>query len=241
MNVFYTVAKYQNISLAAKKLGVTQPAISRIITSIEKEYNAVLFNRSKNGVTLTKEGQNLFEMIENPLNELIKVSDSLKGENSLKQNVLHIGTTTVALYCYFYKKLEGLKKQNPGVLFTIRTDTSSKIAEKVDKGELDFAFVTTPCQLSDNLEVRDIYRIDSSLIASNCFKDELSGPQSIKNLAKYPFVLFGSDAEIGKQINRFLDGNKVTVNAVYEVDNGALIPPIVRNGSYLAFIPDVMA
>ena len=52
--VFYTVAKLQNISKAAEQLEVTQPAISRIISSIEKEYNIKLFYRSKNGVTLTR-------------------------------------------------------------------------------------------------------------------------------------------------------------------------------------------
>ena len=56
LNVFYTVAKLQNISKAAKELDVTQPAVSRIILNIEKEYNTQLFFRSKNGVTLTRDG-----------------------------------------------------------------------------------------------------------------------------------------------------------------------------------------
>ena len=60
LNVFYTVAKLQNISKAAKELDVTQPAVSRIISNIEKEYNTKLFFRSKTGVTLTRDGLNLF-------------------------------------------------------------------------------------------------------------------------------------------------------------------------------------
>ena len=41
MKVFYVVAKYQNISHAAKELDVSQPAVSRIISNIEQEYKAL--------------------------------------------------------------------------------------------------------------------------------------------------------------------------------------------------------
>ena len=45
MKVFYTVCKHQNISKAALELDLTQPALSRIISNIEKEYNTKLFYR----------------------------------------------------------------------------------------------------------------------------------------------------------------------------------------------------
>ena len=78
-HVFYTVARLQNISKAAQELDVTQPAVSRIISNIEKQYKTKLFFRSKTGVTLTREGQNLFEMIESPLVELEKVAGNISN------------------------------------------------------------------------------------------------------------------------------------------------------------------
>ena len=96
LNVFYTVAKLQNISKAAVKLGVTQPAVSRIIANIEREHNTKLFLRSKNGVTLTREGIQLFEMIKNPLIELEKISDNIKSKRELGDVVIHIGATSTA-------------------------------------------------------------------------------------------------------------------------------------------------
>ena len=63
MNIFYTVATLGNISKAAEELFVSQPAISRVISVLEDEYNTKLFIRSKSGVTLTREGLNLFNMI----------------------------------------------------------------------------------------------------------------------------------------------------------------------------------
>ena len=103
LNVFYTVAKLQNISKAAEELGVTQPAVSRIISNIEKEYHTKLFFRGKTGVTLTRDGQNLFEMIKGPLIELEKVSNNISGNKALDQVTIHIGATSTALYCYLFK------------------------------------------------------------------------------------------------------------------------------------------
>ncbi len=101
LNIFYTVATLQNISKAAEQLGVSQPAVSRIISNIEKEYHTKLFFRSKTGVSLTRDGNNLFEMIKGPLMELEKVSNNIESNNkTLDKITIHMGATSTALYCY---------------------------------------------------------------------------------------------------------------------------------------------
>ena len=123
LNIFYTVAKLQNISKAAEALGVTQPAVSRIISNIEKEYHTKLFFRSKTGVSLTRDGYNLFEMVKGPLIELEKISDNIDTNKTLEKITIHIGATSTALYCYLFKHLENdIKKLFPNVNFKIYSD-----------------------------------------------------------------------------------------------------------------------
>ena len=241
MNVFYTVAKHQNISTAAKELGVTQPAVSRIISSIEEEYHTKLFLRSKNGVTLTKEGLNLFSMIENPLNELDRVRSNLENINNLTQNVFHIGATSVSLHCYLFKMLDVFKEKFPSVYFKIYTDSSSNLMNLVEKGKIDFAFITTPSKGSEQLEVIDIHKIDICLIASNCYKDEIKKRVSIKSLEKYPFVLLNNEMKFREHINHFLLENNTKISPTYEIDSSALLVPFVVNGACLTFVPSQMA
>jgi len=141
MKVFYTVAKYQNISKASKELDVSQPAVSRIISNLEEEYNTKLFTRSKSGVNLTREGLLLFETIKHPYAELEKIDQHLeKSITNLQEVVVHVGATATALYCYVFKYLEKTKKIFPNVNFRIYSDSSSNLLEKVDKGELDNHF-----------------------------------------------------------------------------------------------------
>ena len=241
MNVFYVVAKTQNISNAAKELGVTQPAVSRIISTLEKEYNTKLFNRSKTGVTLTREGLNLFEMIQNPFIELEKIESSLNDITNLRQSVIHIGATSVALYCYLFKTLNVFKEKFPKVSFKIYTDSSDALIKLVEKGKIDFAFVTTPSKGNDEIEFNDIAKIENILIASNGYKEELKGPISIKSLEKYPFVLLNKEMQFREQVNLFLAKHNTKINPIYEIDSSSLLIPLLENTKCLTFIPDLMA
>jgi DNA-binding transcriptional LysR family regulator len=61
LNVFKVVAENSNITLAAKKLHMSQPSISLQIQSLENYYGAILFNRSNKGVYLTEAGKLLYQ------------------------------------------------------------------------------------------------------------------------------------------------------------------------------------
>ena len=242
LNVFYTVAKLQNISKAAEELGVTQPAVSRIISNIEKEYHTKLFFRSKTGVSLTRDGQNLFEMIKAPLIELEKVSNNLSSNKTLDKVTIHIGATSTALYCYLFKHLEDdIKKIFPNVNFKIYSDSSTKLLNMVSNGSIDFAFITTPYQGREDLETHNVVKLNDILIAPISYKDQIKDKVSIKDLENYPFILLSKEMQFREYIDNFLNKYKVHVTSVYETDSSAILTPFVELGYGLTFIPDEMA
>ena len=55
--VFNEVANSGNITAAAEKLHISQPAVSKSIKSLENQLGGALFIRTKRGVTLTEEGK----------------------------------------------------------------------------------------------------------------------------------------------------------------------------------------
>ena len=242
LNIFYTVAKLQNISKAAEELGVTQPAVSRIISNIEKEYHTKLFFRSKTGVSLTRDGQNLFEMIKVPLIELEKVSNNLSSNKTLDKVTIHIGATSTALYCYLFKHLEDdIKRIFPNVNFKIYSDSSTKLLNMVSNGSIDFAFITTPYQGREDLETHNVVKLNDILIAPISYKDQIKGKVSIKDLENYPFILLSKEMQFREYIDNFLNKYKVHVTPVYETDSSAILTPFVELGYGLTFIPDEMA
>lgn len=241
MKVFYLVAKHQNISRAAKELDVSQPAVSRIIANIEKEYKTRLFSRSKEGVTLTREGLNLYEMIKNPYSELEKIEHSISDTTNLKETVVHIGATATALYCYLFTFLEDIKKKFPLVNFRIYTDSSLNLYNKVEKGQIDFAFITTPFFGNEDIEIDNIYKIKTILIAPISYKDKIKGPTHIKSLTKFPFILLNKEMQFREHINIFLNSYGIKLKPAYEIDSSSTLIPLVENDCGLTFIPEEMA
>ena len=61
LQYFCAVTRLHSITKAAAELYVTQPAISSAIKELEKEFSINLFNRTKNHLTLTKEGELFYQ------------------------------------------------------------------------------------------------------------------------------------------------------------------------------------
>ena len=241
MKVFYTVAKLQNISKASEELDVSQPAVSRIISNLENEFNTRLFLRTKFGVTLTREGLNLYETIKGPYAELEKLEDRIEGVINLKEIVVNIGTTATALYCFLFKFLKVLEREFPLVTFRLYTDSSSNLLEKVHNGDLDFAFVTTPFAVDDDIEINNFFKLNSILIAPISYKDEIGEKASLKSLTKYPFILLNKEMQFRQYVNDYLSKNNIRLKPTYEVDSSSTLLPMVENNYGLTFLPDVMA
>jgi DNA-binding transcriptional LysR family regulator len=242
LNIFYTVAKLQNISKAAEVLGVSQPAVSRIISNIEKEYHTKLFFSSKTGVSLTRDGYNLFEMVKGPLIELEKISDNIDTNKTLEKITIHIGATSTALYCYLFKHLENdIKKLFPNVNFRIYSDSSTRLLDMVNKGSIDFAFITTPYEHQEELDIYNIAKLNDILIAPTKYKGIINEQISVKELEKYPFILLSKEMQFREYIDAYLNKYNTRINPVYETDSSALLTSFVELGYGLTFVPDEMA
>lgn len=237
IKVFYIVAKLENISKAAEELDVTQPAISRIITSMEKEYNTKLFYRSKSGVKLTREGLNLFNMIEKPFEELDQIDKGLSTLKNLHQVIIHIGATSTALYCFLFSFLEKIKKKYPSAVFRIHLDSSKNVQEMLKRGNIDFAFITTPFLKDEENETYEIYKLNDILLAPISYRKDIKGQVSISELTSYPFILLNNNMQFREHVNSYLHANGVHINPTYETDSSSVLLPFVERGYGLTFIP----
>ena len=89
--VFYTAAKYKNISKAADALYISQPAISKTLSKLEENLNCTLFYRTSRGITLTAEGQLLYERIQEAFQILESGEEELHRMNELELGQIRIG------------------------------------------------------------------------------------------------------------------------------------------------------
>lgn len=77
LEYFCAVCRYHSITQAAQKLYVTQPAISNAIKELEKEFSISLFARTKNHMSLTKEGEIFYQKASKLLDTINQTSSEL--------------------------------------------------------------------------------------------------------------------------------------------------------------------
>lgn len=87
LEYFCTAVECQSITAAAKKLYVTQPAISGAIRELEKEFSVSLFSHARNKMTLTDEGRIFYERSEQLLREAESAKQQLSDLGSARQTV----------------------------------------------------------------------------------------------------------------------------------------------------------
>ena len=68
--IFYMVANTGSISRAASELFISQPAVSKAVQKLEQSLNTTLFLRSSRGVSLTEEGQILYDHIKSAFSSI---------------------------------------------------------------------------------------------------------------------------------------------------------------------------
>ena len=92
--IFYYVAQYQSFSKAAEILGNNQPNLSRCMNLLESELGCKLLVRTNRGVSLTPEGQRLFEHVAIANEQLM-----LGEQEILKDKSLESGLVTIIHMC----------------------------------------------------------------------------------------------------------------------------------------------
>ncbi|MCF0120534.1 MAG: LysR family transcriptional regulator, partial [Oscillospiraceae bacterium] len=95
--VFYYVGKFKNITHAAAALFVSQSTVSRSIQSLESELGCRLFDRHRHGVTLTVEGEALYEHISKACEDIFLGEEKLLSRRRLSEYELKIGLGDITM------------------------------------------------------------------------------------------------------------------------------------------------
>lgn len=141
LKYFLAVAREQSFSVAAERLYLSQPTLSRQLKELEDELGKPLLIRSSKGVTLTEEGMILRARAE----EIVELLD--KAEQEVKQNggqiagMVHIGAGETYAVKLIADTARRLAEDYPDLSYSIYSADGSDVVEKLDKGLLDFGMV----------------------------------------------------------------------------------------------------
>lgn len=135
------VVEMGSYTKAAEILGYTQPALSQMIASLEKETSITFLYRSRYGIRLTPEGERLFPIIQKAVqqyDELHRMENEIKG---LGSGTVRIGTVS-SISCHWLPPvIQQFWQTYPHVQLILHQGDYNSICEWVRTGMVDFGFV----------------------------------------------------------------------------------------------------
>lgn len=146
LEYFRKIALTGSINEAARQLNMSQPPLSYQLRLLEEELDVVLFERSRQGVTMTEAGKLLYQRSE----ELLQFADSTKLEVSKigKRQVLRLGMTSTTVGPIL-PIISAFVQKHPEVTFEVHDGSTYSLADLLRNGIIDVSVVRTPLQLDD--------------------------------------------------------------------------------------------
>lgn len=238
---FQKVCQTGNISTAADALFVSRSVISRTIVELEEEFEAVLFTRSRSGVTLTESGRILARLFETFLAGCSTAKERIRCLSAQEQaHPLRIGVTPTNAYCVYKSYLEKFQEQYPDIRLYVTEHNAFDSWKLLLDGVLDASF--TPA-LPDRaaFEYFDLYQNPIMLGAA---EDDvrIGSKAGIGDIIDLPLGFFSTPMPIEHILNDSFEAMGRRPNVVLRTSDQMLLRELTVQGKLYPILPlDMMA
>ena len=238
--IFYYVAKYGSFTGAAKFSMNNQPNITRIIKNLESALGCTLFVRNRHGVMLTAEGEKLYAHVKIAFEHLEAAEEEISLDKTLKNGVVSIGATEVALHCFLLPVLKQYRAIYPDVKINISNHSTPQATAALKNGLLDFALVTTPLVETSTLSQRIVKTINEVAVCSKAYRELTKEAVSLKELTEYPVISLDPASKTYERYSAFFASHGLRFNPNIEAATTDQILPMVKADLGIGFMPEEM-
>ncbi len=178
-----------SIRMAARMLNVTQPALSKSISELEKELGIPLLNRSSSGATITSWGRSILERCRTIDTEMQSIGEDAALLRENWSGRLRIGIISVVAGDEIVDALRSLRERFPGIQISINELRPQTVPQFVRDGIIDIGITTTiadslPSVISSEL----VCQMEYVIVGSKRTIASLGGRNRLDELTQYPWV-----------------------------------------------------
>lgn len=150
-----------NLSLAAKKIHISQSALSQFITQFEHNEGIALFHR-KNGrlESLTEAGERILSQVKIILARYEELEIIVQNESAKQQGTIRLGIPSFILRIYFANILPNFLINNPNIDIQIIEGGGVELRQKFLEGDLNYAILIEPTHLENKKYEQHVIQMD---------------------------------------------------------------------------------
>lgn len=221
--IFFEVAKNRSFSAAAKKLYITQSAVSQAIRQLEEALEVPLFCRSVRGVTLTGEGEILFEHVSSAMGILATGEERLEKIRNLLSGDLKIAVGDTISKHLLLAPLEKYHTAYPDIKLQIFNRTSREAVAMLRSGRAELAFVNLPLDVEEDIKTVLYQDAQDIFVCGKKYAHLAAEPLTFAHLAQQPLILLERTANSRTYVQQFIQSQGVAIQPEIELGSHDLL------------------
>lgn len=239
LKYFVKLAEELSFTEAAKKLFITQSALSLSIKKLEEECTTPLFDRIGKYTYLTEAGTTFADFAQRAIKEVEAGMKCIQEKNGIYTGKLQVGVVYSLRDILNECVLEFTQKYPEAGLSIVETNSVRELADLVLKGKIDFALTYKSKMMSPLLECSMLFETPLCVIAQKDHPVTANIRISLKRLKKYPFVFFPQGIHTRMEIEQmFIKKNLPVLTPRIEVNDASLILQLVSSGRWLTILSE---
>ena len=233
---FSVLAQTEHYTTAAARLGISQPALSSAIHSLENALGGVkLFEKVGRNIRLTDEGRYYQENVDEAIQQLHRASMTLRDSKTQAPVVIRMGVVSGTLDGLLAREIVKYTRSNKRIRFHLTESSSENLLDLVRQEKLDMAIVDSTDR-DRSLHFRKLYQRDFFVampaahpLANRSFID----PQEV---VSEPQVVFNYN--VGRSFKEWASGTPADEAVICTVDTSRAALDLVNAGLGITFIPN---
>lgn len=139
LEYFLVVARLQHMTEAAKRLSISQPALSRSIAKLEQELGVPLFEREGRNIRLNRYGERFAARVEQALEAVRLGKEELRDLTDPESGTIVVSFLKSLGLSVFPRLMSSFLKEAPRAQFQLYQQSTREMLDKLERSEIDFA------------------------------------------------------------------------------------------------------
>ena len=241
LKIFSAVANYENFSIAARELYLSQATISTRIKSLEAQLGLILFTRNRSKVEITSAGRLLLRYAQQLLSLAQEAEHTLLCFKTGKQGLLSFAASHTLYNWILPDIIRRFRQKNPDIEVMMNTAFSGETIRMVANGEVQFGFIRTPSSFfSDERFCSKLLEKDNTcFFASPKHHIFRNKHLTLEKLAHEPLVVYGSSTSYWPQIKSVFAQAGLSPKVAFELNDIQAVKWMVELGSGIGYLPEI--
>lgn len=221
--IFYYVATELSITGAAKKLNISQPAVSQAIKQLEQGLGIELFTRGAKGVSLNHAGTLLYSYVRDGYETILSGERQLAKMMNLETGEVKIGASDMTLQFYLLPYLEKFHQLYPDIKVTVTNAPTPQTIDHLQQGRIDFGVVTKPLNVDSYFDVLRVRSVQDVFVAGDKFRYLADKTLDYKELENLPLICLEGNTSTRTYVDEYLVKRGVSVSPEFELATSDMI------------------